>query len=293
MAETPDTPLSQAHRLHDRHWRQYAYCYPVVSRRSGGLSIGVNLNPDQACNFDCVYCQVDRKTTAAVTKVDLVVLKLELERLLDLAIDRSLFAEPPLDCLAPDQQQVRDIAFSGDGEPTTFPRFEEAVRIAAEARQSRHLNDAKLILLTDACYLTKPRVRAALALLDRNNGEIWAKLDAGTQAYYEMVNRPNFPLRHVMENIIDAARVRPIVIQSLWMRINDQPPPEDELRAFANRLNEIVSAGGRIRGVQAYTVARQTTEPYVTALSSPELERIATLIGESTKLSIESYRAIG
>jgi hypothetical protein len=96
-----------------------------------------------------------------------------------------------------------------------------------------------------------------------------------------------------MDNIIDAARVRPIVIQSLWMRINGQPPPEDELRAFADRLNEITAAGGRIRQVQVYTVARQTSEPYVTALSGSELDRIAALVSKSTKLSIETYSAAG
>ena len=78
-----DTPLQQAHRQHDRHWRDNAYCYPVISRRSGGLSIGINLNPDTACNFDCIYCQVDRTTPPAVRKVDLDRLKEELNNLLD------------------------------------------------------------------------------------------------------------------------------------------------------------------------------------------------------------------
>ncbi len=50
-------------RLHTQHERQFAdnrFVYPVLSRRSGGISVGVNLNPDKVCNFDCVYCQVNR-----------------------------------------------------------------------------------------------------------------------------------------------------------------------------------------------------------------------------------------
>ena len=68
---------------HPRHWRENAYVYPVVSRRSRGVSIGVNLNPDAACNFDCIYCQVDRRTTPAVRRVDLDRLRTELELMLE------------------------------------------------------------------------------------------------------------------------------------------------------------------------------------------------------------------
>ena len=289
MKDRPRDSLRLAQQQHDRHWRDFAYCYPVVSRRSGGLSIGVNLNPDKACNFDCIYCQVDRAAPPTIRKVDLAVLGAELERLLDMAIDGSLFAEPPFDFLPSPERVVRDIAFSGDGEPTTYPRFEDAVRIAAEARRARRLDDAKLVLITDACYLTKPAVRAALRLLDENNGEVWAKLDAGTQSYYAQVNRPNFPLSHVMENIIDAARMRPIVIQSMWMRVHGQPPPDDELRAFAGRLEEILSAGGRLKLVQVYTIARNAAEPYAEPLTLAELDHVAAVGGGSVRVPLRIY----
>ncbi|MBN2562664.1 MAG: radical SAM protein [Phycisphaerae bacterium] len=293
MNDTPEERINIAHRQHSRHWRNNAYCYPVVSRRSGGLSIGINLNPDKACNFNCIYCQVDRTTPAKVRKVDLAVLKVELEQLLDTAVSQSLFAEAPFDCLGPSERDVRDIAFSGDGEPTTHPRFDEAVRIAVEARRTRGLVDTKLVLITNACYLAKPKVRVALRLLDENNGEIWAKLDAGTQAYYETVNRPNYPLRHVIENITTAARVRPIVIQSLWMRLHDKPPPEGEVHAFADRLNEIASAGGQIKLVQVYTVARRTTEPHATGLSRDDLDRLAATIRARVNLPMKTYYGMG
>src|ERR1041384_5902109 len=55
---------------HSRSWRENRYVYPVVSRRSKGLSIGVNLNPDKVCNFDCIYCCVDRKTPPVWRDVD-------------------------------------------------------------------------------------------------------------------------------------------------------------------------------------------------------------------------------
>jgi len=36
---------------HNRDSAGYAYVYPVVSRRAGGVSVGINLNPNNACNW--------------------------------------------------------------------------------------------------------------------------------------------------------------------------------------------------------------------------------------------------
>lgn len=293
MENSPkSTPLEVAYQRHERGWRDFLFCYPVVSRRSGGLSIGVNLNPDKACNFDCIYCQVDRSTPGLVKKVDLGDLRSELDRLLDLARSGDLYAEAPFDAIRPDQRRIRDIAFSGDGEPTTCPQFEEAVRIAAEARRARGLVDTKLVLITDACYLTKPNVRAGLIIFDQNNGEIWAKLDAGTQEYYELVNRPNYPLAHVLANITDAARVRPVVIQSLWMKVHGEPPPPTEISAYCDRLNEILAAGGRLKLIQLYTIARRTMEPYATPLSDTQLDSIARTVRARVKAPVETYYGV-
>ncbi len=216
----------------------------------------------------------------------------ELNTVLEAAQSGDLFREPPLDRIPADKRFVADIAFSGDGEPTTFPRFGDAVHIAAEARQRFGLSKTKLVLITDAAYLAKDNVRAALRELDTNNGEIWAKLDAGTESYYRLVNRPNVPLQHVIANIIDAARVRPIVIQSLWMRVHGQPPPEAEIDAYCERLNEILAAGGRISLVQLYTIARETTEPYATMLSDAELDQLAARVQSRVSVPIATFYGV-
>lgn len=270
-----DSEAASLYASHPRHWRENLYVYPVLSRRSGGVSIGVNLNPDKACNFDCVYCQVDRTIAPVVRKVDSARLAVELEATVGAAVDGRLFAEPPFDRVPAGQRVVRDIAFSGDGEPTTSPQFGEAVRLAADLRQRLGLDEVKLVLITDAAYLDKPAVRDALAVMDANNGEIWAKLDAGTEEYYQLINRPNVPLARILENITEAARLRPIVIQSLWMNVHGKPPPDGQIDAFASRLHDVIAAGGSIKLVQVYTIARQTAEPFVTPLSEDELERIA------------------
>jgi len=284
--------MASAYRRHERRWADNRYVYAVVSRRSHGVSVGVNLNPDKGCNFDCIYCQVDRTVPPAVRKVDLERLDAELDVVLSAERDGSLYAAPPFDALAPGQRGVRDIAFSGDGEPTTYPRFGEAVALAAEARRRFGLERTKLVLITDAAYLAKPKVRTALAVLDANNGEIWAKLDAGTEEYFRAVDRPNVPLRTVLDGILDAARVRPVVIQSLFMRVHGELPAASEIGAYADRLNEILAAGGRLKALQIYTIARQPAERYVAPLADAELETVAEAVRSRVPVPVEVYYGV-
>ncbi len=274
---------------HPRDWRQFLYVYPVLSRRSKGVSIGVNLNPDAACNFDCIYCQVDRTIAPSVRTVDLAVLEVELKSMIADVVSGDLFNQPEFANTPPSFRRVNDIAFSGDGEPTTCPVFAESVQLAADLKTSAGLEDVKIVLITDACYLTRPAVEQGLAIMDLANGEIWAKLDAGTEAYYRTVNVPNYPLDHVIANITAAAKVRPVVIQSLFMRIHDEPPSNEELHAFADRLCDIIQAGGRISLVQLYTVARRPAKPYVSALSDAALQDISDIVRDRTGLTTEIY----
>ena len=277
---------------HARDWGQNLYVYPVISRRSRGLSVGVNLNPDAACNFDCVYCQVDRSQPPRVRTVDLTVLGVELAAMLDWATDGSLFEHPQFRGLSGELKVLRDIAFSGDGEPTTCPVFAEAVSLAAELKRERGLTGVCLVLITDACYLSRPEVEAGLTVMDANQGEIWAKLDAGTEEYFRAVNRPNYSLAHVLANIIHAARIRPVVIQSLWMRLHGQPPPVEEVTAFLDRLRSILREGGRIARVQVYTIARRTTEPYATMLSDEEVNDIAARVASALPVEVAAYYGV-
>lgn len=284
--------LNAAFRRHPRQWQANRYVYPVVSRRSRGLSIGINLNPDKACNFDCIYCQVDRRTPSVIRRVDVAALERELAELLASATDGTLFGEHPFSLLPPDQRVVRDIAFSGDGEPTTSPQFTHAVEIAAAARQRFRLADTKLVLITDATYLTRPRVRAALAVLHANNGEIWAKLDAGTEEYFELVDRPNVTLQVVLDNILDAARMWPIVIQSMFLRIDRKGPDPREIDAYCDRLTGIVARGGQLKAIQLYTVARPPAESIVTPLPEGELDAIAERVRARVPVRVEVYYGV-
>jgi wyosine [tRNA(Phe)-imidazoG37] synthetase (radical SAM superfamily) len=275
---------------HSRSWRENRYVYPVISRRSKGLSIGVNLNPDKVCNFDCVYCCVDRRTPPTITQVDLASLRGELMHLVQLAASQEIWREPPFDQTPPHLRRFNDIAFSGDGEPTSFVEFGAACGIAVEVIQQVGAFPApKVVSITNATLLHRPAVAKALAFLDRHNGEIWAKLEAGTEAYYREIERTSIPLRRVLDNIVDAGRLRPIVIQSLFMRLYDQGPPDSEIDAYIGRVKELLAGGCQIKLVQVYTVARGTAESWCTPLPAAELDAISARVRDETSLIVETY----
>jgi len=267
--------------MHARTWQANRYVYPVVSRRSKGISLGINLNPDKACNFDCIYCSVDRTTDAGAAlprEIDLGILREELSEMLEVARSGRLYAFDPFDNIPEALRRINDIAFSGDGEPTTCPQFDEAVKLAAELAGS-FAESIKLVLITNATMLQKPAVRETLAFLDGHNGEIWAKLDAGTEPYYHLVDRTHFPFERVLENLLWCCQTRPTVIQSLFMRIHGAAPVPEEITAYVQRLSAIGRAGGRLKLVQLYTVARRPAELYCTPLTAAELAFIAQDLG--------------
>jgi wyosine [tRNA(Phe)-imidazoG37] synthetase (radical SAM superfamily) len=270
--------FENAWRSHERKWKDNLYVYAVISRRSRGISVGINLNPDKICNFDCIYCQVDRRQTPGVRKVDLERLDEELELILEAERSGLLYVDAPFNVLSPEERGVRDIAFSGNGEPTASPNFAEAVDSAVRARLKFHLNSTKLILFTNATCLDKPSIRVALAELDQNNGEIWAKLDAGTEKHFRLVNRSHTALQRILDNLLDAARVRPLIIQSLWFRNLGAAPHSEEIESYCKRLNSLLDQGGRLKGIQLYTIARNPAETSASPLSNAELDQIAELV---------------
>ncbi len=243
---------------HTRHFSDFTFVYPVISRRSRGLSIGVNLNPDKVCNFDCIYCEVDRRIPGAVTGVDLRQMKDELTAMVRFARDGGLAKEPKFDEVPWLTREVKDIAFSGDGEPTMINNFADCVEAVVDVKQAEGLESTRIVLITDAAGLDKGDVKRGLEVMARNNGEIWGKLDAGTEEFFKMVNRTSVKFQRVLDNLRDTARARPILIQSLLLKVHGEPMSAAELGAYCGRLNDITAAGGQIRGVQAYTVARPT-----------------------------------
>ncbi|MCH2116948.1 MAG: radical SAM protein [Pirellulales bacterium] len=274
---------------HQRSYEANRFVYPVLSRRSNGISLGVNLNPDKVCNFDCIYCQVNRTSQSETRFIETDQLLGELQEMLDLVISGEIYKSPKFGQVPSNLRRLNDIAFSGDGEPTTYKNFDEIVSRCAEIKQRADLNNVKLVLITNASMFHRPSVQRGLKILDEHNGEIWAKLEAGTQEYYQQIERTPIPLQQILDNITAAAQLRPLVIQALFMQVGGVSPPPEELAAFCDRLNEITHAGGQIKSVQVYTVARPPTESYVTPLKDAEVDTIVELVTSRSGIAATAY----
>ncbi|MEQ9454926.1 MAG: radical SAM protein [Phycisphaeraceae bacterium] len=271
--------LERVYSHHPRQWRSFRVVYPVISRRAGGLSVGVNLTPEGTCNFDCTYCSVDREKVKDQAPVDLDELHAELSVMLGLVTSGALWSDPDFADVPADHRVLHDVAFSGDGEPTASPLFEAAVEMVLELHEQYGLGLAKVVVITNGTLLHRESVKRALDLLG-DRGEVWAKLDAGTEAYYQRVDRSAVPFERVVENLVGVSRRRAITVQTMLLRDRGGPMPDREFLAYLDRLRMVVDRGGVIERVQLYTVARDCREPDVAALSLEELEMRAGQVRE-------------
>ena len=322
MAKSPKnnhhkpSPL-RAYREHPRQFLGSQLVYPVLSRRSGGISIGVNLNPQKICNFNCLYCQVNRQnnsehpdnpqqSTAPSVSSDnstpptnlnnhadhdkpvdldksnnnqisfsLETLQHELEQTLTAVTSGEIYQFAPFDQIPPQLRRLNDIALSGDGEPTATAEFLPACRCCIDVKEQLALTDLKIILITNSSCLHLPDVVQALAELDQHNGCVWAKLDAGSEEFYQRVNQSDVPFLRILDNLLQIARVRPIIIQSLFFRLKGQRTPANEIAVYARNLQKMKAQGASFEAIQLYTVARNPREKSVSSLSSEEIDQIA------------------
>ena len=215
----------------------------------------------------------------------------ELELALCTVGSGKLWAEPRFADTPAEMRRINDIAFSGDGEPTCLDNFDQAVAAAAEALgnyrranpQEQKAEKVKIVVITNASNLQSPQVHRTLPILDANNGEIWAKLDAGSEEFFHKVNRPmaGLTLQDVMDNILAIAVARPVVIQTLFFRIDGQDPSEEEIDAYCHRLRWLIGCGGQVKLVQLHTIARPPSANNASALPDENLNKIAEFVSNN------------
>lgn len=269
-----------------RDWLGNRFVYAVISSRARGLSLGVNMNPDRMCNFDCCYCEVDRRSPSHETELVVDVMAGELYRTLRAVRTGHLRTRPFYQHLPAELMEMRHVALSGDGEPTLAPNFVEAVQAVARVRALSGF--FKTVLLTNGTGLDKPEILRGLEILTKSD-EIWIKLDGGTQSYVDKVNRPNVPLEKILANILLVGRQRPVVIQSLFPSVHGEEPPTEEIQEYARRLKELKAGGAQISTVQIYSAARQGVHAEWGHLPLRVLSQIAQTIRQVSGLRAEVF----
>jgi wyosine [tRNA(Phe)-imidazoG37] synthetase (radical SAM superfamily) len=271
-----------------RDFSHNRFVYTVISPRARGLSVGINMNPDKQCNFDCLYCEVNRREAARESRLDVPVMIGELERTLETVRSGRLRERPCYQRAPAELLELRHITFSGDGEPTLCPNFKEAIEAVIHLRARGRFPFFKLVLITNASGLDWPEVSAGLGLFTGRD-EIWAKLDAGTQDYMRRVNQPDCALQKIMANILALARRRPVIIQSLFSSIDGAAPSASEIEAYVQRLQELKDAGAQIPLVQIYSATRPMADSQCGHLPLRTLSFIARRVQETTGLKAEVF----
>lgn len=268
---------------HDRNSAELTYVYPVVSRRARGVSIGVNLNPDNTCNFRCIYCQVPGLVAGNGPRIALSQLESELRGQLRDVLHGDFMATR----VPEDSRRLNDIAFSGNGEPTTSPDFAAAVDVVLKVMSEAGILDTvKIVLITNGSRTDRADVEPALRRLAEHRGELWFKLDSATQAGAQLINSSNAPFRARVERLKRATRICPTWVQSCFFAIDGEPPSPAELDAYVTLLEQLVTAKVPLRGVLLYGIARQSYQPEAPRLSPLDAAWFDALAARITALGL-------
>jgi len=247
---------------HSRDSAGMKYVYPVISRRAGGVSVGINLNVNNACNWACVYCQVPNLTRGGPPPIDLDQLEDELRHFLrDVTTGDFLTKHVP-----PEARRLMDVAFSGNGEPTSAPEFADAVERVGQVMREFELPDSvKLRLITNGSLIFRPVVRQGIAALGALNGEVWFKLDQATEAGMERINGIRLTPEKVRESLLICAELAPTWVQTCYFAMDGQETDEVGRKAY---LELIASVREKIKGVHLYGLARPSLQAEAARLSN-------------------------
>ena len=263
--------------------------YPVISRRSGGLSLGINLFPEaKVCGFDCPYCEIftaAQDTRDAGQGPGVQDLEAELDAFLDGAYRDSWAPEP-----------IRDLCLSGNGEPTSSPVLEEALELCARLQAARPglLGASALVLITNSTGFLDAGISSLLERFVRTQGlVVWAKLDAGNERLFRLMSGAGSSsaptLEGIAKGLLSFARLSPIVIQTMLCRVAGRAPSAGDLEDYASLLSRLVRGGARISEVHLYTFARPSPGESCAPLADEELRRCAALVRGATALPVRAF----
>ena len=243
---------------HDRAAAGLTYVYPVLSRRAGGVSLGVNLNVNNACNWGCIYCQVPNLQRGGPPAIDLGRLAAELRQMLDAMVLGDYLAKAVPEGL----RRLNDIALSGNGEPTSAEEFPEVVALIGRLIEAYGLTgQVKPLLISNGSLIHRPSTRLGLTALARLGGETWFKLDRATPNGLRRVNQTERRPEQVLRALIQCARLCPTWVQTCVFSIDGVPPEAPEINAYLSMLRAALEAGAPLRGVLLYGLARPSMQP--------------------------------
>ncbi len=260
---------------HDRDSAGLKYVYPVVSRRAGGVSVGINLNTNNACNWRCIYCQVPDLQLGTAPAVDLALLEKELRSFLHELLHGNF-----MQLRVPEEsRRINDIALSGNGEPTSAKEFVQVIELIGRLKHELALpKHIKLILITNGSLMHRDQVQEGLRRMANLGGEVWFKLDRVSADGMKAINNTNSTIAKVRQSLLTAIALCPTWLQTCWFATDGEAPSkqeEDELLGF---ISTLIAGNTLPLGMLLYTLARPSLQPEaarLSALTARQLEEFA------------------
>lgn len=238
---------------HDRDIVDLTYVYPVVSRRAGGVSLGINLNPNNKCNWQCIYCQVPDLKRGVADKVNLKLLESELESFLSELLNGTYMqTHVPEPC-----RQLQDLAMSGNGEPTTCPNFSDVVALIVRIMQKHHLT-IPLRLISNGSCMHKAHIQQGLGMMAKQAGEVWFKVDVIGEVMTKAINGVSLSPAWQAAQLQKTAQVCSTWIQTCVMQQQLDDPMY--MSNYVSWLNDVLIQGTHIAGVLLYGLARPSMQ---------------------------------
>ncbi len=274
---------------HSRDSAGLRYVYPVVSRRAGGVSVGINLNTDNACNWRCIYCQVPELKRGTAPPVDLALLEQELRGFL-----HELLHGDFMQRRVPEEvRRINDIALSGNGEPTTSEEFAQVIELVGKLKQELALPaDIKLVLITNGSLIYRENVQQGLRQMAQLNGEVWFKLDRASAAGMSRINDTRLSMNKVRENLSTAISLCPTWLQTCWFALDGEPPGKQDEDDYLDFLSGLLRDNIKPQGVLLYTLARPSMQAEAPRLAALSAEQLGTFAARIRALGVETKVAI-
>lgn len=267
---------------HSRDSAGLHYVYPVISRRAGGVSVGINLNTNNACNWRCVYCQVPDLTLGSAPPVDLALLEIELRAFLHELLHGDFMQQR----VPEDARRINDIALSGNGEPTSAKEFVQVIALIGKLQKELALPPhIKLVLITNGSLMHRPYVQQGLGLMAQFRGEVWFKLDRASAEGMEFINSTQLSMEKVRKNLATAIGLCPTWLQTCWFALDGLPPAKQDEDDYLDFLAGLLHDNILPQGVLLYTIARPSLQP--------EAPRLAALSAQQLEAFAERIRALG
>ena len=250
---------------HDRDSAGLKYVYPVLSRRAGGLSIGINFNTNNACNWRCIYCQVPGLTKGTAPDLDLAVLEDELRFFLNDVQQGGFYERFQVEA---QNRIIKDIAISGNGEPTSVKNFALAIKLIGDiATDLEVFPVSRFVLISNGSLIHQPKVQDGLRSLNSYGGEVWFKFDSATKSGRLLFNQTAQSVKHSLENLRISSELCVTKLQTCLFDYAGQGLSDREQRAYLEVL-KIIQDTTRVRDIMLYTLARPSLQPEASQLTA-------------------------